>query len=80
LALDVTEKYARRESAPHTAVLKLLHPAARIDPKALGRLEKEVEVLRRLDHSALIKILDASPKDGWYVTPPTSAEGSEAFY
>jgi serine/threonine protein kinase len=68
-ALQLIEKYLLRESDRFCAVLKILHEPARQDPKALARLRREVEILGQLDHPSLIKIVDASVDDGWYVTP-----------
>jgi serine/threonine protein kinase len=67
--LRLIETYSRRELAANCAVLKLLHSDGRKDSKALARLARELEVLSGLDHPALIKVVDASPNDGWFVTP-----------
>jgi serine/threonine protein kinase len=67
--LEVAEIYLKRESPPYTAVLKLLHPAARNDVKALGRLRNEIEILGRIDHPNVMKALDAAPDEGWFVMP-----------
>lgn len=68
-ALQLIENYLQRESDRFCYVLKLLHEPARQDTKALARLRREVEILRQLDHPSLLKIIDASVDEGWYVTP-----------
>ncbi len=67
--LRLVDTYLRRESNEFTGVLKVLHESARGDPKALARLEQEVEILWKIDHPHLIKVLDASVRDGWFVMP-----------
>jgi serine/threonine protein kinase len=68
LLLRLIEAYLRRESDEFAGVLKVLHEPARLDPKALARLDREVEVLGRVNHPHLITVLDASVGDGWFVT------------
>jgi serine/threonine protein kinase len=67
--LNLIEQYVRRESSDASAVIKILHPAARQDPKALERLEREMEFLTHIDHPNLIRVLDANIRDAWFVTP-----------
>ena len=69
LLLRLIETYLRRESDEFAGVLKVLHEPARRDPKALARLDGEIEVLGRVNHPHLITVLDASVGDGWFVTP-----------
>jgi serine/threonine protein kinase len=68
-ALERIEKYLHRESDRFCAALKILHESARKNVKALGRLRKEVETLSQLEHPNLVKILDSSVENGWFVMP-----------
>lgn len=68
-ALELIERYLTRDSEQSVAVLKILHDQARADAKALGRLQRESEVLSKTNHPHLIRILDTDPTGGWYVTP-----------
>jgi len=68
-ALEAIETYLRRDAPENVAVLKLLHESARRDEKALARLRDEIDVLTRIEHPNIIRIVDASPADGWFVTP-----------
>jgi serine/threonine protein kinase len=67
--LQLIEDYLQRESNRLCYVLKLLHEPARKDAKALARLCREVEILSQFDHPSLVKIVDASVEEGWYVMP-----------
>jgi serine/threonine protein kinase len=67
--LKIIEEFIQRESDRFCYVLKLLHEPARQDTKALERLRREIDILTQLDHPSLIKVIDASVDEGWYVTP-----------
>jgi serine/threonine protein kinase len=67
--MESIERYLARDSDQNVAVLKLLHEPARSDATALNRLEREVEVLSKVNDRSLIRIVDADPRSGWYVTP-----------
>lgn len=67
--LTLIETHLRREVSEQCGVVKVLHEPARRDAKALERLAREVEVLAAIRNPHIIKILDASVKDGWFVTP-----------
>jgi serine/threonine protein kinase len=69
VAMESIERYLARDSDQNVAVLKLLHEPARSDATALNRLEREVEVLSKVNDRSLIRIVDADPRSGWYVTP-----------
>jgi serine/threonine protein kinase len=67
--LKIIEEFIQRESDRFCYVLKLLHEPARQDTKALERLRREIDILTQLDHPSLIKVIDASVDEGWFVTP-----------
>lgn len=67
--LQLIENYLQRESERFCAVLKMLHEPARQNPKALERLRREIDILTQLDHPSLIKVIDVSVDEGWFVTP-----------
>jgi serine/threonine protein kinase len=46
------------------AALKLLGPAALVDPRAARRLAREFEVLRRLDHPNVVRVYETGVHDG----------------
>ena len=60
--------YLMAEKPENLCVLKVLHDHLRNDSKALARFKQEVEVLQEDQDSHIIKILDASPEQGWFVT------------
>ena len=68
-ALESIETYLHRESDDLCAVLKILHEPLRGDLKARERLRREIDILGSLDHPNVIKIIDASVDEGWFVTP-----------
>ncbi len=62
------EQYLLRLDPKNCGALKALHADVRKDAKARERLEREVAVLGEQDHPHIVKILDASVPDGWFVT------------
>ena len=66
--LRAIEGYIRRDDPKHCGALKVLHPEIRDDPKAKGRMEREVRVLRDQHHPHIVTILDSSVSAGWFVT------------
>lgn len=67
--LQQIETYLLRESGECCGALKVIHEAARKEPKALERFRREVEALTSLNRAHLIRIVDASADEGWFVTP-----------
>src|SRR5437773_262124 len=59
--LAVLEAYAGRDDPQNCAALKVLHPELVRDDKARRRLEIEVDLLSKLNHPSLIRVLDARP-------------------
>jgi len=49
--------------------LKVLHEHVRKDEKAKARFAREVEVLQTEAHPTIVRIIDSSVEDGWFVTP-----------
>ena len=75
--LNDTERLRRLIDEYGTAVKSLELGAAKslhhvdddeLREKALARLAHEVEVLQQTSHPSIVKILDARPSDGWFVT------------
>lgn len=60
--------YLAAEEAKNLCVLKVLHDHLKNDSKALARFKQEVETLKENQGPHIIKILDASPAQGWFVT------------
>lgn len=61
------EQYLSRLDPKNCGALKVLHAHVRDNPKADKRLEREVAVLREQDHLHIVKVLDASVPNGWFV-------------
>jgi serine/threonine protein kinase len=66
--LAIMAKVVAQEQAPLGA-LKVLHPIAdsTAATKARERMAREVEVLKKLEHPALVRILEANPSEQWFV-------------
>lgn len=66
--LKGVEQYLSRQDPKNCGALKVLHPNVRDNAKARERLEREVAVLSEQYHPHIVKLLDASVSDGWFVT------------
>ncbi len=67
--LDDLKELSLSENPSSLGVLKIL-PEARAGwdrQKAIARMEQEIAILEKVKHPHILKILDASPHEGWFV-------------
>ncbi len=67
--LEGIKAYLNEENEQNAKVLKVLHEPIRNDPKAKERLRRELAILGNNFHPNIMKIIDASVEEGWYVSP-----------
>src|SRR5690349_19085008 len=53
-------------AAPQRAAVKVLAAELAADPGFLGRFEREIEVLGKLDHPNIVKLIDSGRHEGRY--------------
>lgn len=56
--------YAALSPSGEDVALKLLPPRHDLDPSTRDRLEREIEILRKLDHPDIVKVLDRQEQGG----------------
>jgi serine/threonine protein kinase len=66
---------ARHRATRKLAALKLLGPAAVVDPRAARRLAREFEVLQRLDHPNVVRVYEAGVHEGYSYLAMELVEG-----
>lgn len=62
-------KYLKSGTEENCAALKVLHPHVKKDQKASSRFQREVDSLAARNDPHIIKILDASIEERWFVVP-----------
>jgi serine/threonine protein kinase len=62
-------KYLKSGTEENCAALKVLHPHVKKDQKASSRFQREVDSLAARNAPHIIKILDASIEERWFVLP-----------
>jgi len=67
--LSLLERYLGRHGPENTAALKVLRPDLPDAQKARQRLKEEVNVVSKLNHPSLLKVLDSQIDEGWLVMP-----------
>ena len=65
---DHLTKYLAKDAIQNCGALKVIHEHIKQEIKARERLEREVDVLRGLEHPHIIKIMDANVGEGWFTT------------
>lgn len=81
--LEAIAKYVAREDPRNLGAVKVLRPEIVNDPRARGRLEREVAVLSRQIHPHIVQVIDADVSAGWLVMkyyPEGSLEQHQARY
>jgi len=80
---ETLDKYISSNSEQNCMAVKVLHDPVRENEKAAGRLQREVEVLGRGLHPHIMRIVDSSIEQGWFVMPHyslgTLAKNNEMF-
>jgi serine/threonine protein kinase len=66
---------ARHRTSHRPAALKLLGPAAVVDPRSARRLAREFEVLQRLDHPNVVRVYEAGVHEGYSYLAMELVEG-----
>ena len=66
---------ARHRSGGRLAAIKVLGPSPAVDSTAARRLAREYEVLRRLDHPNVVRVIDAGVAEGFSYLAMELVEG-----
>jgi serine/threonine protein kinase len=67
--VETIARYLEANREDNSRVVKVLHAPIQNNPKAKERLTKEVEILSKNLHPNILKIVDSSVSEGWFVTP-----------